>query len=219
MSLPLYGTDSYNEQLGTIGVAFDTRDHEVVPIRGTFDDLSLRCSPGDLGGPAFCGYNLTLRAYVSLYGRRLHIASRLVGDVLTRRATLLALPAFGGFEGAGAMAGSQGIRGVPTGRFAARTKLLGSAELRSYFLPFKVFRQALTLGAAAFIDAGRVWTGALRAEPALDGSGLGLRWGAGAGLRLRWGEAMVIRADLAHSPWGADLGRAISTHIEVGTPY
>jgi hypothetical protein len=52
-----------------------------------------------------------------------------------------------------------------------------------------------------FVDLGRFfadWT----PQPALDGSGLGIKVGFGGGLRLRFGRTLIVRADVGVSADG-----------------
>jgi hemolysin activation/secretion protein len=50
-----------------------------------------------------------------------------------------------------------------------------------------------------FADTGRVWED-YHFHNATDGSGIGLKWGAGAGAYLQWGQAAIFRAEFAFSP-------------------
>jgi hemolysin activation/secretion protein len=118
------------------------------------------------------------------------------------------LPAYG-------PGGMQGVRGLPEGRLHGNTKLIGNLELRSFFWKFRVAGQRLELGAAAFLDVGRVWTNSLAGVSGLDGSGLALHYGVGAGIRLRWGDSLVIRFDMHYSPAGAQLGSPVGLCVDV----
>ena len=53
------------------------------------------------------------------------------------------------------------------------------------------------------------------AVPALDGPDWRLHWGVGGGPRLRWGDALLIRADFAYAPLGAELGMAPAVYVDV----
>ena len=79
-------------------------------------------------------------------------------------------------------------------------KLFQNLEARSEVAHFHIKGKHYTLSAAAFFDAGRVWTELGRAHPDLDGTGLGLKYGVGGGLRLHQGETFVVRGDVAWSP-------------------
>jgi hypothetical protein len=66
------------------------------------------------------------------------------------------------------------------------------------------------LGVAAFVDSGRTWTELGRSNPALDGTGLGLKVGLGGGLRLQQGRTMLLRFDVAWSPDADPVGAYFS---------
>jgi hypothetical protein len=211
----LWGTDESLQPVPATGVVFDSRDHETVPRIGHYHEASVRCGPGGFGAQPYCGFNVTLRGYLPLAGEKLSLAARMLGDVVTARAPLLELSGFGGIAGASSLAGARGIRGIPSGRYHGRTKVIGNFEARSFLLPFTVGDQRCSLGLAAFADAGRVWTEPLASVEALDGRGWGIHWGLGAGPRLRWGDALVIRFDVAYSPDGEALGVAPAMYVDV----
>lgn len=210
----LHGTGDANRLVVGFGFAFDTRDHEIVTTRGQFHDLAFRFVPGTPGADAYLGATATLRGYVPIEGEKLSIAARIVADALTRNAPLLELSQYGGLYGGQGPGGARGVRGIPQGRLLGRTKLIGSVEVRSLFLPFTIGTQRFTLGATAFFDAGRVWTDTLASVPSLDGSPWKIHWGTGGGPRLRWGDALVIRADIAYAPLGAALGMAPGLYLD-----
>jgi hypothetical protein len=197
------------------GFVHDTRDHETVPTSGQWHDASVRCSPGFGRIEAWCGANLTLRGYVPIAGRNLSLAGRLLGDVVSARAPLIALSTYGGMEPGTGLGGSASIRGVPQGRLQGRTKLIGNFEIRSLFLPFSIGDQRFELGAAALGDVGRVLVDPLRAVQPLDGPTWTLHWGVGAGPRLRWGDALLIRCDFAYAPLGRELGTVPALYVDV----
>ncbi len=211
----LHGAQTETRLLFFLGLVYDSRNHETVTTAGQFHEFSLRASPGAFGSDPYLGVNLTLRGYVPILGERLSLGARLVADALSRRAPLFELGRYGGLYGAQGPGGSKGIRGVPQGRLIGRTKLIGNLEARSLCLPFSVGSERFVLGAAAFLDAGRVWSDTLRAVPALDGSNWRLHWGVGGGPRLRWGDALLIRADFAYAPLGAELGMAPAVYVDV----
>ncbi len=194
-----------------MGFIYDTRDHETVATRGWFHEGAVRC--GTASGDRYCGANLTLRGYHSLLGKHLSLAGRLVADVVAGRPPLMELTRFGGLEGTTGPGGSRGIRGVPQGRLAGQTKLIANLEVRSFLVPFSLGSQRFELGVAAFADVGRVWARAFSASPA-DGS-FRVHWGAGGGPRLRWGDSLLIRADVAYAPLGADLQAAPAVYLDV----
>ncbi|MCZ7582498.1 MAG: hypothetical protein M5R36_03725 [Deltaproteobacteria bacterium] len=60
-------------------------------------------------------------------------------------------------------------------------------EFRSMVFPFTLGTQRFRLGAAAFLDGGRLWADTTRRAD-LDGDGVGLKYGTGGGPRLQWGN-------------------------------
>ena len=198
---------------GALGLIHDTRNHETVTTRGYFHELSLRCAGGWGDAGSHCGFNVILRGYWALAGERLSIATRLLGDVEMGSPPLIELARYGGLDADPGPGGSRGVRGVPQGRLAGKTKVIGNLEVRTFLLPFSIGSQRFSLGGAVFADAGRVWAGALSAGEH-DGS-FRLHWGAGGGPRLRWGDSLLIRADIAYAPLGAELAAVPAVYVEV----
>lgn len=199
--VPLYTTAEW-----IVGVVLDRRDHETAPTRGLFHDVGLRLAPSFGEGPGFGAVTYTARFYLPILGEELVLATRVLGDVLFGEAPLLDLNRYGGVLDAVALGGLDGVRGIGGGRFVGKTKVLGNVELRAALFPFRLFGTAMNLGAAAILDAGRVWSQSLAPDPDRDGDGLGLHWGAGAGLRLRWGDSLLIRLEAVRSPHTDDFG-------------
>lgn len=194
----------------SLGWAWDSRDHEYVPSRGMFHDLTWRFSPGV--EHAYGGVNLTLRFYRALYRDRLVLALRLLGDLLVGRPPFYELARHGGLFSAGAPGGGSAVRGIPLHRYHGKIKALCNLELRARLLPFTLWRQRFNLGGVVFADAGRVWTDFSSPER-FDGTGVGLKYGVGAGPRLQWGETFLIRIDLAWSPDVAPLPLGIYFNV------
>jgi hypothetical protein len=205
----MVGLEDHLLMVASTGFIFDTRDHETSPTSGMFHDLSIRAGQA-LGSPfTYGGANLTMRFYAPVIGERLVLASRLVTDVLVGSAPFYQLSLVGGllpFSGPGS---GFAVRGVPLGRYAGKLKIIGNLELRSTFVSFTALAQRLHLGAAAFLDAGRVRTD-FEQHPELDIGAPPLKYGAGGGLRLRWGEAFLVRFDMGKSPDG--LGVIFATN-------
>jgi hypothetical protein len=184
-------------------VELDTRDNETTPHSGTYDELALKLSPGGAEGAPFRYGEATviLRGYVPL-GSRVTLATRLVGDVLFGDAPFSELSCV---EDNYALGGSNGVRGVPAQRYYGKVKLFGNVEGRVKLFRFRAFSKPLSVGAAVFFDGGRLWADTTP-QPALDGSGIGLKYGVGAGLRLMSGTAFVLRGDIAWSPDASPIG-------------
>ncbi|WP_394845913.1 outer membrane protein assembly factor [Pendulispora brunnea] len=200
----LRDTRSHAVDLFEYGVILDTRDHEIHTTRGMFHQIKLRLSPGGIESmPYRYGQvNLTARGYLPI-GSRIVVASRLVGDVQFGDVPFYELARF---EDTFALGGSNGVRGVPGQRYYGKVKVFGNFEVRAKLFDFRLFKKPFAFGVAAFFDAGRVWTELGRSHPELDGTGLGLKYGAGGGLRLRQGKNFVLRADVAWSPDATPVG-------------
>jgi hypothetical protein len=198
---------------GTIGLILDTRNHETVPTHGYYNEGSFRCGGTVRDGSSYCAVNVTLRGYFGLVGERLTLAARVLGDVAFGSLPLIELARYGGVEGGSGPGGTRGIRGVPQGRLAGKSKLIGNLEVRSFLLPFSIGSQRFCLGVVGFADVGRVWADAFSSSSA-DGS-FRLHWGVGGGPRVRWGDSLLIRADISYAPLGADLGAVPAIYVDV----
>jgi outer membrane protein assembly factor BamA len=189
------------------GLQVDTRDSEVTPHSGTFDEAKIKWSPGgDHTFPFRYGEaSMNLRAYVPI-ASRMTLAMRIIGDVLFGDPPFAELPRF---EDTYAVGGSNGVRGVPAQRYYGKVKVFGNVEGRVRVFDFHAFAKPTSFGFEAFFDGGRVWADT-RPHPELDGTGFGLKWGVGVGVRLMSGSALVVRADLAWSPDAAPIGAYLS---------
>ncbi len=186
------------------GLQYDSRDNETVTRRGQFHTAVLRLSPrvGNALPYAYERLNVTARFYTTPVPN-ITLLFRVVGD------TLLGDPPFyelARFDETPAIGGSKAIRGVPAQRYYGKVKLFGNLEARSELLHFRVRHKPMVLGMALFADGGRSWTELGRSNPALDGTGLGLKYGLGGGLRLQEGQTFIVRADIAWSPDATPVG-------------
>ena len=194
----------------TAGVAFaqesvswDNRDDEVVPRRGTWDEVDLRLSPaiGNALPYAYAEVLAIARAYVPL-GPRVVVAVRGLADALIGDPPFFNLPLY---DDTYAIGGTAGIRGVPGQRYYGKAKLIGNVEVRTDVARFRAIGKPWGIAAIGFFDAGRLWAD-WSSQPELDGTGLGLKWGTGLGVRVQQGTAFVVRADVAWSPDARPLG-------------
>ncbi len=190
------------------GLQFDDRDNQVSPHRGTFDEVAFNWSPGGVPDLPFRygEASVNLRGYMPI-SSRVTLAARVVGDILFGDVPLYELSRA---VDTYAIGGSNGVRGVPAQRYYGKVKVFGNVELRGKLFDFRVFGKPLTLGAAAFLDGGRVWADTAP-HPELDGAfgpknAFGLKYGVGGGLRLMSGTAFVLRADVAWSPDATPVG-------------
>ncbi len=192
------------------GAQWDTRNNEISPTKGTYDEVVLKLAPGAANSKFPHRYGQTTligRVYYPLIKDRLTFAARAVVDVffgesvpfyeLTRYADTYAT-------------GVNGIRGVPAQRYSGRTKLFTNTELRLDITTFKLFNKNMAAGAVAFVDAGRFWADT-KSNPDLDGTGFGLKYGVGTGARLKSGDTFVLRLDVAWSPDATPIGAYLAT--------
>jgi hypothetical protein len=186
------------------GLQVDTRDSEVTPHSGTFDEAEIKWSPGgnDTLPFRYGEASINLRGYLPI-ASRVTLAARMIGDVLFGNPPFAELPRFEDTYFGG------DIRGVPAQRYYGKVKLIGNIESRVKVLDFHALSKPMSLGFEVFLDGGRVWadTGS---HPELDGSGLGLKYGFGGGVRLTSGTAFVLRADLAWSPDATPIGAYVT---------
>lgn len=182
-----------------IGIIYDSRDHEIVPTRGAFDLVGFRAgvavpASADI---AYGGFSAVLRRYYNLAGP-LVLAGRVITDFMAGHAPFYELAQGGLLIPMDMPGGSQGIRGVPNGRYSGLMKIVANLELRAMVVSFKMLNQRFRIGGVIFGDTGRVWND--YKVDARDGTGIGLKYGAGAGLYFQWGEVAMFRIELAYSP-------------------
>jgi len=195
---------SHGVLLLKVGLQADNRDNEASTHEGSLHTLDFKLSPGG-GGEFPYRYGeatFNTRVFVPLWKPRLTLATRIVGNVLFGDVPFYELPRF---DDTYALGGSLGVRGIPAQRYYGKVKLFGNVELRSELVSFRALDKPLVFGVVGFFDAGRLWADT-SPHPELDGSGLGLHYGAGGGLRLQSGSAFVLRADLAYSPDADPIG-------------
>lgn len=204
---PTDGVALVQETLG-----FDTRDDEVVPRKGVWNEATLRLSPalGSFMPYAFGEVLGIARAYVPL-GPYFVFAARGLADLLFGQPPFYQLSEY---LDAYAIGGIAGVRGVPAQRFYGKIKLLGNLELRADVARFNLFSKPWAIATVGFFDAGRLWAD-WTPQPALDGTGLGLHWGTGVGIRVQQGTAFVVRGDIAWSP----LAQPIAGYFAVGETF
>jgi hypothetical protein len=213
----LHGTEDHMLMMPSVGLLWDTRDHEHTPTRGNFTEVSLRTSPGFDADLYFAGASVVTSWFQSLSGDTLVLAVRGIGDALFGNPPFYELATVGSFTRTDAPGGGSSVRGVPGQRFHGKLKVVGNVELRAQLLPFRVAGQRFNLGAVAFVDVGRVWADYGDVEVAgesLDDGLANFAMGMGAGLRLKWGETFIVRVDPGYSPTESKFGLYINVdHI------
>lgn len=193
------GLEPLNHAILSGGVIYDTRDNEITPHKGSFDQYALRggaATPmrADVG---YGGANIIIRRYVPLT-KNLVFAARGLVDAMGGRVAFYDLSQGGAFIPLDLPGGAQGVRGVPNGRYQGLVKVVGNVELRLTHLRFRLFGDDFRVGNNIFFDTGRVF--ASYGPDARDGKGLGLKYGVGAGIFVVWGTAAVFRVEFAYSP-------------------
>jgi hypothetical protein len=193
------GLGSMNHVILSGGLIRDTRDNEITPRSGGFDQYAFR-----VGGATptrdrvgYGGLNLILRRYIPLGGGFVFAVRGLV-DALAGNVAFYDLSQGGAFIPLDLPGGAQGVRGVPNGRYQGLIKIVGNVELRMTHLRFRLFGDDFRVGNNIFFDTGRVF--AKYGPDDRDGKGLGLKYGVGAGVFVVWGTAAVFRVEFAYSP-------------------
>jgi hypothetical protein len=182
------------------GVIYDTRDNEIFPRRGSYHQVGLRGTVGiPTGADVRYGEAGAMLATYKPLGGPFVLALRVVVDLQFGNVPAYDLYTGGPFQTYEMPGGSAAIRGVPEGRYSGLVKALGNAELRALLIHLRVLGQRFRLGGNLLFDAGRLWANYTFSSP-LDGSGFGLKWGAGVGCYLVWGQAAVFRIEVAYSP-------------------
>ncbi len=199
--------------LFTQAVGIDTRNAEIATTKGMLHRVSLRVSPGAGSYLAYryAAVDASFRGYVPLFDERIVLAGRLVFDAIWGDAPFYELARY---EAGWAIGGSSGVRGVPAQRYFGKVKVFGNTEARIHLFRFGLFKQKMRFGVATFFDAGRVFSD-FTPKRDLDGSGIGLKYGAGGGLRLAAGKSFEARADVAYSP----DANPVSVYVSAGQAF
>jgi hypothetical protein len=201
-------------QLGA-GFVYDTRDNEYFPHSGAYHQIGLRGVQG-LPFDAHVGYGAfgaVLAGYLRLGGPAV-FAARGVVDAEFGHVPFFDLYTGGPFQSYEMIGGAQAVRGVPDGRYLGKLKLIANAELRALLVDFHLLGQVFHLGGDLLFDTGRLWSDYSFNSPA-DGSGLGLKWGAGGGAYMIWGQAAVFRIEAAYSPDAVSVNSGLPVGIYV----
>ncbi|HEY5373812.1 MAG TPA: BamA/TamA family outer membrane protein [Polyangiaceae bacterium] len=203
------------------GIIYDTRDSEVFPRAGCFHQLGLRATAG-LPSAAAVRYGAVgaqLATYIPV-GRAATFALRGVVDLEAGNVPVYDLYMGGPFYTDEMVGGSSSVRGVPDGRYSGKIKAFGNAELRAMLIPFHLLGGSFVLGGNILFDTGRLWSD-YTFRSRLDGTGVGLKWGAGAGAYLQWGQAALFRLEAAYSPdaTSENPGLPLGIYVEDGVMF
>ena len=204
-----------------IGMVFDSRDNEIFPRSGVYSDVGVRAtvSAPVTGGVHYGGAGLRLAKYTPLGGPAI-LAMRGVVDLEFGKVPVYDLYTGGVFFADEMIGGSSSVRGVPDGRYAGLIKAYLNVELRAMLVHLALLGQRFTLGGNLLFDTGRLWSDYTFHSP-LDGSGIGLKWGAGGGAYLQWGQAAIFRLEVAYSPDAVseNPGLPIGIYVQDGVMF
>jgi hypothetical protein len=209
------GADRASLFTAAVGVVYDTRDNEVFPGRGSYHHIGVR---GTFGLPlsaniGYGGAGARMSTYLPLGGPAI-LALRGTADLEFGNVPVYDLYTGGVFLTDEMVGGSSSVRGVPDGRYSGLIKVFGNAELRAMLVRAHWFGQQFRFGGNLLFDAGRLWSD-YTFHARADGSGIGLKWGAGGGGYLQWGQAAVFRLEVAYSPDAASENPSLPLGIYV----
>jgi hypothetical protein len=176
-----------------VGLYRNTRDNEATPNRGSLLGLSFRGAIGPLWSSyTYGGLNAQVLGFVPVL-KRLVLAMRLEGDLLSQGTPFFELSQFGGLDHVDGIGGHFSARGIPEDRYIGRGKVIGTVEARLRLVSPMMRGEPLSFGIVAFTDAGRAWQ-----FDGNDGPWYKIHLGYGGGLRV-WRRAFVLRVDVATS--------------------
>ena len=178
------------------GIVWDTRDREIGPHSGWWNELLVQRVDRALGAThSYTRVTATARRYLPITPR-LTGASRLLAQQTSGDVPVYDIAAvqtsFKQDEGLG---GSRMLRGIPKNRVVGKGLVVLNNELRWRVADFAVMRKPAHLVLSGFVDAGRVWDDRIRVgELASD-----LWTGYGGGVRLGLGPSFVVALDAGRS--------------------
>lgn len=203
------------------GLVYDTRDNEIFPRRGSYGDMGLRATAGIPFGPGvrYGGAGARFATYIPVGGPAL-LALRGVVDLEFGNVPVYDLYTGGVFLTDEMIGGSSSVRGVPDGRYSGLIKAYANAELRAMLVRVNILGQQFRFGGNLLFDTGRLWSD-YTFHSRLDGTGIGLKWGAGGGAYLQWGQAAVFRVEVAYSPdaRSENPGLPLGIYVEDGVMF
>lgn len=183
---------------------WDTRDDEVMPLVGTYQEWSYESSRNSL--LALFLEQIDFRRFTFTDARywlaspRLTLGHRSVFEVLTGSIPLYAYGEIGGSRRIKGLGGGDVLRGFDSQRFTDNVRFFTNTEARYLLRTTRWFGQNLEWKAILFVDSGRVWHRLPEVSPD------GLHWTAGVGGRIYWNADFVIRLDLGLSAEQAYMG-------------
>lgn len=208
-----YGTAKRNTASNFVraGLVWDTRDRESGPTQGSWTDALVWWVDDTLGADfSALRWTVTDRRYYTLT-EGLVFAHRVVlqgvGEAMPVHEMFRLQTSFQQREGLG---GSKTVRGVLQNRFVGRGMFVWNAELRWRTWEFELLGRSFHTVLSAYVDQGRVWSGAIHADEILSD----LHRGYGGGLRLGMGENFVVAID-----GGTSSETGFQLYLGLGYPY
>ena len=178
------------------GLVWDSRDREVGPTRGRWAEVLLQRFDRSISSDwDFTRSTLTWREYVSL-SRRLVLAGRVLTQQVSGDAPFYEL-AFvqSSFKQQEGLGGLGTVRGLPKNRYVGKGLVVLNGELRWRAADMRLLRRPAYVVLSGFGDAGRVWSGGIRASEVTQD----LHVGYGGGVRLGLGPNFLVALDVGHS--------------------
>lgn len=183
------------------GLVLDTRDREIGPHAGWWNELLVQRVSGANGVGGYGRVTGTLRRYTPV-ARSLTLAQRLVLQQASGSVPIYDLATVqSSFKSDEGLGGSKMLRGIPKNRVMGKGLALLNQELRWHAADFQLVHRSMSLVLSGFADAGRVWAERIRpGELTQD-----LWTGYGGGVRLGLGQSSVIAVDVGHSSSATQL--------------
>ena len=184
------------------GVVWDSRDREVGPANGWWNELLVQHVSEALGAShTYTRVTGAARRYTPLTSR-LTWASRLIAQQASGDVPVYDLATVqSSYRQEEGLGGSKMLRGIPKNRVMGKGLVLANNELRWRATEFGVLGKSAFLMLSGFVDAGRVWENGIR----LDEITSDLWTGYGGGVRLGLGANSVIAVDVGRSSSATQL--------------
>jgi hypothetical protein len=194
-----------------LGMLFDARRVEAQPDRGFVLEAAVRGSSPLWGSAAtYGGVFGSAAVYLPLPGPVV-LATRVTADALFGDPPTTELGRTGGLSARPAFGGPWLGRGVRESRFIGDLKIVPQGEVRVSLWSDQLLLWHVEVGGAGFVDAGWVFSREVHDDRALRPL-----WGAGTGLRILIDRRLVLRFDVATSPFEdapgslyANIGNAV----------
>jgi len=180
---------------GRLGVVMDTRDREIGPHSGWWNEALVQRSN------SFTRVTGTARRYTPITAR-LTGASRFLAQQVFGNVPIYDLATVqSSYKSDEGLGGAKMLRGIPRNRVMGKGLVVLNNELRWRATDFRLLNKSAFLMFSGFVDAGRVWVGSIKWEEATTDLWVGY----GGGVRLGLGENSVVAVDVGHSSSATQL--------------